>query len=762
MFAKSVNFKILLPIIAAFLLTLLAVMSLANHRLTQMSDQSQAEIYTQKLAALLAELNRLYQVLNELEITEAYREDAQNDMITTFRKEYYSGKTSPIVLFILDGRGTIVMHPDKLRGDTSFAQTSFVQTVLARKHGSFDYVQERRSYWLIFDYFEPWDWYLVYMMPWDVKYADARQFNRALILIMTGITLIVLCGLSLLLMSFMRPIRDLTIASREISAGNLNYPIKIHTQDEIGSLAASFAHMRDQIKQQLEDLQRINEELEERVNQRTAELEQAKKVAESANQAKTEFLAHMSHELRTPLNGVLGYVQILKRTQPITPDQLTEGLEVIQRNGEHLLALINDILDLMKIEARKMELQPGLVNLPQFLYSIAGIFKIRAESKDITFVAEFDPDLPTDVFADQTRLYQVLLNLLGNAVKFTDAGRVTLRISNVEGETSAFNSHLSTPTSHIRFEVEDTGVGIAAEDLSRIFLPFEQVGDARFRLSGTGLGLTISERIVELMGSSIQVKSVKGQGSTFWFDVALPIAKLSLQSQSNPTRKIVGYTGARQTALIVDDQRDNRLILRMLLDAIGFDCVEAENGLEALIQARILFPKLILLDLIMPVKNGFETAQELRQIPELAETVVIAVSAGTFEQHIEQSKLAGCDAFLPKPVNTDALFALLESLLALDWIYETVSTEEMPSARLDPKSRSALTLPSPEIVNMFYDLALKGDLFSIKTHASLLAHKDDTLRPFTEIIIQFANRYQDVELLSFLEDAVKQQRLKVS
>ncbi|MEK8016797.1 MAG: ATP-binding protein, partial [Candidatus Parabeggiatoa sp.] len=420
-------------------------------------------------------------------------------------------------------------------------------------------------------------------------------------------------------------------------------------------------------------------------------------------------------------------------------------------SGEHLLTLINDILDLSKIEARKMELYPTAFHLPHFLEGVAGIIRMRAQQKDILFDYETVNILPTGVEADEKRVRQVLINLLGNAIKFTDKGHLVLRTFVV---TSAENGALYNDNrlyETLRFEVEDSGVGMNPEQLEHIFLPFEQVGDTQRRAAGTGLGLAISRELVQLMGSELKVKSELGKGSTFWFDLSLPIAAAEgIQTKSTHEREIVGYTGEPQKVLVVDDRVENRAVLLNLLEPLGFEIVEAENGQVAVAKAREIQPILIMTDLVMPVMTGFEAVQEIRQIPELVDVFIIAISASVFDMDQEKSRIAGCDAFLPKPVEASKLFSLLESNLKLDWFYsESVgdSVAETPATE-----GSGPLVPPPEAeLEKLYELAMMGKMRRIREQAIHLENLDDKYIPFAHKLQSLAKDFEDQQILALIK-----------
>ncbi len=520
----------------------------------------------------------------------------------------------------------------------------------------------------------------------------------------------------------------------------------LSSQSAIALENASLYHTLElKVEARTEELKTKNDRLEIEIQER----QRAEKAADAANQAKSQFLASMSHELRTPLNGILGYAQILNRDKALSQTQKS-GVNIIHKCGEHLLSLINDVLDLSKIEAGKMELQPSPFHLPEFLQSIVDICRVRAESKGISLVYEPSFHLPLGVCADEKRLRQVLINLIGNAVKFTETGRVTFKVE-IFPPATLDPDH---PLIILRFLVQDTGIGIEPEQISTIFLPFEQVKGTVRQTEGTGLGLAISSQLVEMMGSSIHVESVVGKGSQFGFEIELPLLESYEAEQKESPKIIQGFVGRPRKILVVDDRWENRSVLVNLLTPIGFEVREASDGQDCLNQVRSFQPDCIIIDLVMPVMDGFEAMRQIRKMPEVKNVVSIGTSASIFSSQAQTCLKMGCNDFLLKPIRDEQLLSCLGTHLDLEWIYGEQAADgpesSLRDAPIPPQSSEAIA-PSAEELAILFDLAMKGELVTIQERMQGLKNGDQRYAPFATQVIHFAKTFAEEELLAFVQ-----------
>lgn len=429
----------------------------------------------------------------------------------------------------------------------------------------------------------------------------------------------------------------------------------------------------------------ISRDITER-KQAETRLKQAKQEAEAANLAKSQFLANMSHELRTPLNAILGFAQIMHYDSHLTNEH--QGfIQTILQSGEHLLELINEVLDLSKIEAGHATLDLSTVYLPEFLQSLTTMLHHQASSKGLQLEFHLDRSIPPYVTTDQHKLRQVLINLLGNAIKFTDDGQVTLRV--VAAMPVDVNQDYLRQVM-VTFEVKDTGIGISPEDQLSVFEAFEQVKHDHKFTEGTGLGLTISNRLVELMGGKILLHSSLGEGSTFYFSIPMELATTSAEPNYLPSlNQVVGISSSEQRyrVLVADDRYENSQFIQQILCAVGFDAMVVENGEEAIATWRTWHPHLILMDLNMPSIDGYAATRLIRAEEQssmadpsssdrLKHTVIIAMSASTFERDRTYAIGVGCDDFLSKPVHLKALFEKIQDHLPVQYLYSPSSRQE--------------------------------------------------------------------------------------
>gem|GEM_PF-1149406 len=531
--------------------------------------------------------------------------------------------------------------------------------------------------------------------------------------------------------------------------------VKIPLYDISGNIYAVCGISTDITKQKKVEglLKDYNQRLEETVASRTQDLNTAKKAAEAANRAKSLFLANMSHELRTPLNAVLGFSQLLNRSKTLSSHDM-EYLNTIHRSGEHLLTLINQILDLSTIEAGKLTLKESDLDLYGLLDEMEDMFRIQAVHNQLDFVFERSDKVPRFIQTDPVKLRQVLINLLSNAFKFTQKGGITVR-TDVE-ENNGETLEEEGPSLRLRFEVEDTGTGISPGELTRIFDAFEQTETGRLAKEGAGLGLTISRKFVELMGGHMSVENKVGRGALFTFDIYVKPAQAMVSEVIAPYQRAVSLEPGqpRYRILVVDDNLTNRLLLIRFLETFRFDLQDAEDGQRAVDLYREWHPHLIFMDMRMPVMDGYEATTAIKSADKEKQTKIIAISASTLKSEQIAILAAGCDGYIAKPFREADIYEAMKKHLGIRWVYEDARGPEKgkPSENRDDWETLFSTIPAP-LQEKLKDALLRADMGAIDVSIAKIAEQSPRLAVKLQ---EYAYEFKYESILSLMNGEYKE------
>jgi signal transduction histidine kinase/CheY-like chemotaxis protein len=548
-------------------------------------------------------------------------------------------------------------------------------------------------------------WTLIIKIKTEVVLEPVTAYGKKTLLILIPVT--VLSVLLVIVFAYLisKPIVKLKNAANEVSKGNLDTKVKFKSNDELGQLAESFNRMTENLKKSRETIENNTRTLEKKVAQRTKEYQEAAIKATAADDAKSEFLANMSHEIRTPMNAILGFSEILK--EQVKEPKHQEYISIILSSGKTLLGLINDILDLSKIEAGKMEFQYRPVDPHSLFGDITKIFATKIKNKGLKFITDIDANLPASLLLDEVRIRQMLFNLVGNAVKFTTEGYIELKVKKI--------FHPERSKIDLIFSVKDTGIGISVDDRKIIFDAFRQsMGQSTKLYGGTGLGLAITKKLVELMNGELTVESTVGKGSIFTVkikEVSISSVEHSIEELKMESENIIFKN---QKVLVVDDIQSNRLLLSEILSIYGLAVLEATNGKEAINIIKSQNPDIVLMDLRMPVMSGYEAIKIIKADKKVKNIPVIVLTASAMKISDDDIKKIGSDGYLRKPISRPELLDELKKYLKYKNISKDKTISTASRGKAEKKAETAIKPANdlikikklPELINI-----LENDVF---------------------------------------------------